>query len=378
MNSNLENKDYVSVYELFKAIKPIYSMFRRYNKLFRNELYCMTAYMFDDYYLDYYDYSNNKLVIGKKEGLSFIFDKFIYVKKDKDKLLVESDTEDFVIPDLLIKNKKFFENVIDTYERFRDCKVNPVDGLVFQGLDNESYVLDVDSYSTQIGSYDKYRKKKLHNYIMYYDGKKFVDYTFSNADFYKTIKRKIKRELFVDRELLPKWINEAIDNYRCLHDNFIYKMFNNKYKNVNYLLYQQASDKEEIITDERIKVSKDVLLKTVDDHLEINENYINNLKYIDLSEIDFENVLVSGVDFTDTNVVKLNPQNVYGKDLSFCSFNSSDSLPFSKDTDFNGVNLRGTIILDKNNTKYNLKGSYVDSNTIIINKYSDKTIKKNK
>ena len=61
---------------------------------------------------------------------------------------------------------------------------------------------------------------------------------------------------------------------------------------------------------DRVCVPNDLLFKRVDDHFEINDTYKDNLRYIDLSNVDFTNVLVSGIDFTDTNITYFDPQTV--------------------------------------------------------------------
>ena len=64
----------------------------------------------------------------------------------------------------------------------------------------------------------------------------------------------------------------------------------------------------------------------------------NLLSRIDLSNQDFKNAKISGVDFRGCNIF-FNPQEIYGKDLSNCNLEGMYIPPFM---DFTGVNLKGT------------------------------------
>ena len=84
----------------------------------------------------------------------------------------------------------------------------------------------------------------------------------------------------------------------------------------------------------------------VEDHFEFGEEYIKYLKYIDLSPIhELANLKVSGIDFRGTNI-KINPQTVYKKDLSYAAFDD-ENISFKS---FEGCILDGTDLSDDMNS----------------------------
>lgn len=89
-----------------------------------------------------------------------------------------------------------------------------------------------------------------------------------------------------------------------------------------------------------IPVTQEVFLKSVDNHFEIDEEFIDIslLRFLNLSLIDFQNVKVNGVDFRYTGA-RINPQTVYKKDISNCTFDERNIKFFD---DFSGVNMWGT------------------------------------
>lgn len=84
------------------------------------------------------------------------------------------------------------------------------------------------------------------------------------------------------------------------------------------------------------KIDADILFRQVDDHLEVNAEFTSQLKYLDLSCIDFTGVKVSGLDFSGSNA-SINPQLVYNKDMSYGNY---DGLCFIS-SNFDGVNITG-------------------------------------
>ena len=122
---------------------------------------------------------------------------------------------------------------------------------------------------------------------------------------------------------------------------------------------------------QKYPVSKEVLFVTGEDGVtRIDKRFIPVLKYIDLSGYGFENVDISGIDFSDCNVININPQKVFNKDLSNTIFvddlkRPNNIFPFNASTNFEGVNLSGAqIIIDKPIfIKFN--GAITDSETLI-------------
>ena len=86
-----------------------------------------------------------------------------------------------------------------------------------------------------------------------------------------------------------------------------------------------------------IPIEEDELLVRIDDHFEINRNFIGSLRFLNLSMIDFTNVKVSGIDFRKS-AARINPQTVYNKDLSNGVFDASNIKFFD---DLTGVNIEG-------------------------------------
>lgn len=87
---------------------------------------------------------------------------------------------------------------------------------------------------------------------------------------------------------------------------------------------------------QKVIVPEELLLISVDDHLEINPIFLANgiIKFVDLSYISFSNVKVSGIDLSYTNA-HINPQEVYKKDMSngkYCGL------------DFNLCNFKGVKV----------------------------------
>ena len=68
-----------------------------------------------------------------------------------------------------------------------------------------------------------------------------------------------------------------------------------------------------------------MFLVSVDGHYEINRDIINTslLRFLNLSLIDFTNVNVKGIDFRKSGA-RINPQTVFNKDISYCSFDDGN------------------------------------------------------
>jgi uncharacterized protein YjbI with pentapeptide repeats len=86
------------------------------------------------------------------------------------------------------------------------------------------------------------------------------------------------------------------------------------------------------------KSRPDYMFETIGDHKEMPELVEKGLPIIDLSIVSFKGVKISGVDFKGTNI-KLDPQEVYKKDLRNCDFTGVylDPLINFNDSDISGA-----------------------------------------
>lgn len=120
------------------------------------------------------------------------------------------------------------------------------------------------------------------------------------------------------------------------------------------------------ITPTRIKgITEEILFERVDDHYEFNKDFIPHLKYINLSLLRTKNLKVSGIDFRGTNI-RINPQEVYNKDLSNSKFDDDNIIG-----SFKGVNLCGSDI-SQESFPLDLDEAIIDDNTILPNHVIDK------
>ena len=88
-----------------------------------------------------------------------------------------------------------------------------------------------------------------------------------------------------------------------------------------------------------VPIEEDKFLTYIDDHYEINRDIDTTLlRFFNLSLIDFTNVNVRGIDFRKSGA-RINPQTVYNKDISYCSFDNSNIKYYD---DFEGCNIKGT------------------------------------
>ena len=97
-----------------------------------------------------------------------------------------------------------------------------------------------------------------------------------------------------------------------------------------------------------VKLAIPISFIKVDDHLEIPEEYLEVLKYIDLGLIDFTGVKLSGIDFRGCNIETVNPQVIYNKDLSGCNFEGVH-FTATREISYNGVNIKGCKFSDDDN-----------------------------
>ena len=106
-----------------------------------------------------------------------------------------------------------------------------------------------------------------------------------------------------------------------------------------------------------------------DKYKEINPLFIETglLEHIDLSNKDFVNVKLSGLDFSNSNIV-FYPTEVYKKDLRGCNF---EGVYFPISTSFTGVDVRGARFTNDNSLatfdikKENFADAYYDETTLL-------------
>lgn len=133
----------------------------------------------------------------------------------------------------------------------------------------------------------------------------------------------------------------------------------------------------------RYPIPEELLFVEVNGVKKIADKFIPNLKYLDLSNIDFKGVDISGVDFRDCNPSFLDPQTIHGKNLSNTSFvkdvnRVNNVFPFGVNTNFNGVNLNGTNIQFNSHAFINFDGAVMNDSTVINYNYPVDTEEVNK
>ncbi len=123
--------------------------------------------------------------------------------------------------------------------------------------------------------------------------------------------------------------------------------------------------REEKGPQERRPITKEFFIK-VDDHLEINQYYLEKgLKFFDLSLLTFNNVKMSNIDFSHSNINYFDPQKAYNKDLSGSNFEHVYIDPL---VSFSGVDITGCRFSKDNDSKTldilpNFEGAIYDDTT---------------
>jgi len=152
----------------------------------------------------------------------------------------------------------------------------------------------------------------------------------------KKIKQILNKEN--DERKLNEYRNDLLKKFRYQREIVELDKKIEKYESENNIV----SNNRKIVVDRR-NVDTHLLLVVVKDHIEFSEDFKPFLDYIDLSNINCENLKVSGLDLSDTNLY-LDPQLVYNKDLSDTIING-ENLTMSNS--FSGCNLRGARIIGK-------------------------------
>ena len=106
-----------------------------------------------------------------------------------------------------------------------------------------------------------------------------------------------------------------------------------------------------------IRISEEMLITKVKDHYEFNPEFIDLLKFIDLSMLPTKNLKLSGLDLSETNI-HFDPQEIYKKDLSYSKIADHNVSWCS----FKGVNLTGANIEDEKES-YDYEESIISVDT---------------
>ena len=190
----------------------------------------------------------------------------------------------------------------------------------------------------------------------------------------------IKKE---DLEIALEFYNINIEDYK----DKCYKCLDDINKNKE-LIDELIKENQELAEQLKIKmpILREELLDEINDNYYIiKDKYKNVLSDYDLSKISFDNVDIRGIDFRGTNINSslFDLQKIHDKDASNCNFstdedNAKDYI-FGYDTDFTGVNLRGTDMSNPYPCLLNptINKAYIDEFTILPGFYQDKVKKEN-
>ena len=107
----------------------------------------------------------------------------------------------------------------------------------------------------------------------------------------------------------------------------------------------------------RVRIPERELIITVKGRREVNPIYLPHINLIDFSFISSNNLKVSGIDWSKTNI-QIDPQKVYKKDLSGCKFSDANIVW----KNFDGCNLQNCDISDEVESK-GFADIIVDENT---------------
>ncbi len=394
---NNNSNNYISIKKLFNACRYYNQEYHDILKYLNSSFYLKNNYI-TDYGVDIYDYKNDYLVLSGHTPFDCFNNEYLYFKLDGSCVVpgVELKTQ---------KEKEKYDEVISRYcgeitdaiillKRFKDFKTSSRKDIKLLG---SSYLLNINSFYMGLSLKNDGTTTFYVQRDFYFDS---IDYKSNSSKFIDEFSRNEKdiiNNSYVNINDLPKWCVDSIYDYsnRDAFNRFINKFKKNrassdiisnlkkseqnedaKNKKLNSIIQEISG----LINEASLLFSEDdykrfvlddysILFEKKDDHLEIRKDFVSLLKYIDLSFVPFDNVYVSGIDFTDCNMY-FNPQKVYKKDLSFCIFGDADKkenvLPFSIFTNFRGVDLRGTVINDSHSDfRYNLVGAIVDENTSI-------------
>ena len=209
-----------------------------------------------------------------------------------------------------------------------------INGMIFylnsNGCINLSSVFDIN----EVASFEEFPE------VMSYEA--FVSSTRKDADFVNKAKQ-------ISTDIKNKNLQNEINASKSMQDKKRQEIISQLEK------LKSALNELDDTAGELSKIDVDLLLKRVDDHLEINPDFIGQLKYLDLSYVDFSNVKVDGLDFSGSNA-SIDPQTVYNKNMSNGKY---DGLSFIAKS-FNGVNIRASSFENCNMDFVSMDGAITD------------------
>ncbi len=277
----------------------------------------------------FYEYKIDEMTYKLKYEPIFNYNNFILCKKNTKYYLYDKNNKKYI----LISNKeiKYGRNYLEfegkTY--FLIDKLIDVTGInVNNSLElkeNIDEVLELEEFE------DKFLTKEF-----YEDAMKKIEK--SNEDDKKQQMEELKQKLIgkakqqeelkvKELETLEKELANSLDVFVKKSSNFQNKLQVSKNSNTKI----------------KERISEEMLFIKVDEHLEIRPEFLqsNILRYFDLAFISFDNVKVSGIDLSYTDV-NINPQTVYNKDMSNGNYSG---LNFTN-KNFEGVNTTNSIFND--------------------------------
>ena len=148
----------------------------------------------------------------------------------------------------------------------------------------------------------------------------------------KNVKQKEEQEKSKYETELEKQIEESRKEQENLNREYIEQL-----QVYNESLKKLLEIKSRLKKLPKKKTRPDYMFETIGDHKEMPDIVKMGLQIIDLSIVSFKKVNVSGVDFRGTNI-RLDPQEVYNKDLRNCDFTGVYLDPL---INFNDSDIRG-------------------------------------
>lgn len=232
------------------------------------------------------------------------------------------------------KGKKYVRyHESDRYYSFAGWyEVSPVEWLI----DDNSKTLV--SKNTIIKNIDN------QNYYKYSVTKKFIENLSKDLYPSKTItKTEEQRRKFKDVDEVKNEVERNLEQEKLNEKKKeeIYKNIMNALENIK----NSTEQLEKINGVETVKnlyhtinIPEEMLIKQIEDHKEISSEFLQFLRFINLSTIDVTNLKVSGIDFRNTNII-IDPQKVYNKDLSNSKFEDLNLSGNFKDVNLSGADI---------------------------------------